>query len=591
MTMTTTMIGAVAGVTMTEVRTSIRRVGGRLVRDEAGGVLVFLAIGLPMFLALIAFVMDIGLARLTQTRLQIAADAAAYAAARHAPDVDAARTAAQSLADANYPGTLDITAVELVHWDTATGSALAPDPGAGRPANAVRVLTRRDDGLNSRLPYIFGGAAGLEGDGFRLAARAIARFEAGGGCSSNAGIFSVSSLTLRTAGSYETVCLYGRNSVSVSADVSFDDSSSVISRDLSDISEPARSSNGVEAELDLVLPGMVEDVVEAAGNVTAPPDDPEDIHPDETIEEIEHGRNDTPSNSDRYMCSTGRESRECDADDPFTHHIWERGGGDVDIEVPNNVTYRNLILQTDGDIEIGNQVVLENVTLWAGGDVELGNGADLTDVTIYAGDTVSIGDNQPANNVTATRVRIWAGEDIEVAAQNSVFNDIVMHAEENITFGGRGTGSGQVTNATDVTMFAEGDIELRNNVYLFTTRMFAEGRVTFGDSNNDNLNIRLGDPAGACPGGVSDFENYVFARGAIYTGDHNALYGTQFGGLSSFDLGADATFVGSSAEIAGRAEAGAEAEVRGCDKTSDYGSVDISDVLGGAGGGMALLVQ
>ena len=563
------------------------------IADESGGVLVFVAIGLPMFLAMIALVMDIGLARLTQTRLQIAADAAAFAAARHGADVDAARAAAQSLADANYPGMLDVTGVELVHWDAATGSALAADPGAGRPANAVQVLTRRDEGLNSVLPYVFGGAAGLEGEGFRLAARAIATFAEGGGCTSSSGIFTSSSLNLRSGGSYETVCLYGRNAVSVSADVSFDDATAVISEDRDDIDEPARSGNGVAAVLDLVLPDMVGPLVAATRTATAPPADPDDVYAEDTIEAtIEHGRSSRPSNSNSYMCSTGRERRECAADDPFTHHIWERSGSrDVDIDLPNNVTYRNLILQTDGDIEIGNQVVLENVTLWAGGEVELGNGAELTDVRIFAVEDVSIGAGQPANNVTATDVTIWAGADIEIAAQNSEFNDLVLHAGDRVVFGGRGTGSGQVTNASGVVIYAGDDIVLRNNVYLFATRMFAGGAVTFEDSNNDNLNIRLGDAAGACPGGVSDFENYVFASGAIDTGDHNAIHGTQFGGLSGFDLGADAVFIGSSAEVSGRAEAGVDTEARGCDKRSAYGAVDTSGLTGGAGGGLTLLVR
>jgi len=569
----------------------IRRWVRHYLLDACGGVLVFVAIGLPLFLLMAALVFDIGLARLHNTRLQIAADAAAYAAAAHPDDLEAARAAALDMADRNYPGTLDISAVQLVHWDGVTRSLNDADPDNGRPANAVSVTTRRDAETNSVLPYVFGKVAGLGGDGFSLAARSVAASQAGGGCDSASGVFSDNALVLRISGRYTNSCLYGRTQVSVASNVTMDDATAVIAPELARISEPARSENGVAASLDLVLPGLVDGIIATAEARTEAPDRPEHLHmSDDIARTLNHGDDDTPSNSRKYMCSTGRERQPCADDDPFTHHVWQRGGNnDVDITIPNNVTYRDMILQTDGDIILGQRVTLENVTLWAGGDVVFRNRNDLTDVNIRAGGAVSIGDDRPANNVQARNVRIWAAEDIDVVTQKSDFANVEFRSGGEIAFGGRGSGSGNTTTASGAIFVSQNDTEFANNVHLFGVEVMSRGRVIVEDSNNANINIRIGNSANACGPAETPYENYIFARGSVWLGRHTWVHGTQIGSRSSVDLGNDIRFVGSSAEMTDRGEVGADALVAGCAKSSVHGAVDVSGVTGGSGAQVVLV--
>lgn len=561
----------------------------RFARDEAGAILVFVAMGLPVFLLLCALVFDIGLARLHQTRLQIAADAGALAASRHATDIEAARTAAQDMVDRNYPETLDVAAVTLVHWNTATRTASAPDPQQNRPANAISVTTRRDTQTNSVVPYIFGRVtASLGGDGFSLAATAIALAQAAPACTGGNGIFSDDRLDIGPATDYRSTCLYGRSSVAAGEGVSLDDRTAVIAPDRDDISDRVRESHGVEARLDLELPPRVEAIVANARTATARPDEPEDWVADGTVISRQNRSNgDRPVNNRRNLCNSGRQSDACPPDDPFTHHVWTSGS----ITLRNNTTYRNMIVEAPGNITLQNNVTLENVILWAGGNVTLGNTAILTDVKIYAAGDIVIGSNSPANNLSANGVWMVAGDDIDIAAQSSSFSDITLHAQDALTFGGRASGSGNTTETLNARFFAGGEMRLRNNVVLRDTRLFGNAAVIIEDSNNDNLNVVLGTAPSTCPASPTGFDSYVMAVGAVSIGAHAAILGTQIGSAATLALGEDVTFNSSAAEIEGRADVGRGTSVRGCEKTSVYGSVDVSEVPGAGGSARSVLVQ
>lgn len=559
-------------------------------REDGGGVLVFVALALPVFLMIAALVFDIGLARLHHTRLQIAADAAALAAARHPGDIDAARGAAQTLAGQNYPGSLRSADVTFVHWDAEAGTAGPPDPANDRAANAVSVTTRRDAGTTGLLPYVFGGAiSGLSGDGFTLAAGSIALLAAETGCSSGTGIFADEGLTLGSGSEYFGVCLYGRRAVGVGQGVALDDATAVIAPDLDLIDEPARGSHGVAATLDLVLPGRVPGQVAAARNATQPPDTAADLYPSDTVVgRRANGTQNTPTGGRRHLCSDGTSNRPCADDDPFTHHVWNRSGnGTVNVTLRNNTTYRNLILETDGTITLQQGVTLENVTLWAGRDVVFGNNASFDGVRVFAAGDVSIG----ANNVVAGNTTIWAGDDITVLSQSSTFSDLTLRSGGGVRFAGQGNDSGGST-FTRVTVYAAGDILIDSNVAVSGARIFGNRRVAVADSRNDNRSIVLGDAAGACPSVPGGFDSYVLAVGEVSIGDNARVFATQIGTATSLTLGRDVTFLGSAAEAGEGAEVGAGSTVTGCPATSDIGQVDTTEVSGAAGGaGRAVLVR
>ncbi|MGX1100174.1 pilus assembly protein TadG-related protein [Amorphus sp. MBR-141] len=75
---------------------------GTLAADERGAILVFTALALPLLLFCLTGV-DLLTIDVTRTRLSVAADAAALAAARQLPDRSAATTAANEMLVANHP--------------------------------------------------------------------------------------------------------------------------------------------------------------------------------------------------------------------------------------------------------------------------------------------------------------------------------------------------------------------------------------------------------------------------------------------------------------------------------------------------------
>lgn len=372
----------------------------RFLREDRGAVLVFVGIGLPMFLGMIALVYDIGLMRLHQTRLQITADAAAMAAAQQAADPVAAEAAAQRAAEANYPSALAAGAVQFVHWDAAARAVATADAGAGRPANAVEVVTRRDAGTNSVLPFVFARAAGLQGDGFSLAASAVALIGTAPGCSAPSTVSAGNGFKKwesKDGATFTGICFHHGNPGKMSApkdglrliDSSVivegkpDDPLFQIPESLTDsVGRSVRDTHGVSGTIDIgplrtFLSGEIDEVKGHSG--TPPSSWPSDMEIAPHYATVRYNNGELKVGKDRSLCSNGVRNS-CASGDPRT---WHRVKGKVTIEKEAD-PIRNLVIWATGEITIGEGVTIENVTLVTNGKVTIGKNGRLTGVTILA---------------------------------------------------------------------------------------------------------------------------------------------------------------------------------------------------------------
>lgn len=128
-----------------------------LINDQEGAVAVLAALALPALLGFGALAVDLGYARVVETQLQAAADAAALAASQKLPDTTAARTAALDLAAKNTPsgyGTIiQSSDVSFGRYDPSTQVFTS---GAANP-NAVQVQTSRTVAKGNQLPTFLAG--------------------------------------------------------------------------------------------------------------------------------------------------------------------------------------------------------------------------------------------------------------------------------------------------------------------------------------------------------------------------------------------------------------------------------------------------
>jgi hypothetical protein len=138
----------------------------RIVLDQQGLVMVFVAIGLLMFLAIVALVVDLGHGLTVRTELQRVADAAALAGAGQLNGTDAGVTAAKAEAityaaknkAAGYPVVVLPEDVQGGFWDmpTQTFDPILPgDLGYPLDVNAIQVTTRRDTSSGTELDTVF----------------------------------------------------------------------------------------------------------------------------------------------------------------------------------------------------------------------------------------------------------------------------------------------------------------------------------------------------------------------------------------------------------------------------------------------------
>ena len=145
-----------------ERHTTTTRIFQKWLRTRRGAIVVLAALMMIVFLASVAFSVDVAYMQLTKIKLRSATDAAARAAGEglsRAQDTDYARQAAKDIAAAN------LVAGEPLLFDDSTSSSANPPAGrrpwaftpSGQPINAVRVNGRRTrDAPSGSVPIFFG---------------------------------------------------------------------------------------------------------------------------------------------------------------------------------------------------------------------------------------------------------------------------------------------------------------------------------------------------------------------------------------------------------------------------------------------------
>lgn len=129
-------------------------------RDSRGGIAIATAIAAPVLFGFAAIAVDVANARMVQTRLQIAADAAALAASQKLPDTTAATTAALAIATKNTPAgwgtTLQASDITYGTYNLTTQTFTASSVSV----NAVQLKTGRTAATGNPLRTAFGWAVG-----------------------------------------------------------------------------------------------------------------------------------------------------------------------------------------------------------------------------------------------------------------------------------------------------------------------------------------------------------------------------------------------------------------------------------------------
>lgn len=239
------------------------RDGKHIMRNEEGAVIVFFAFCLPVFLLLLALVIDFGLARLTGNRLQITADAAALAGVSQLPEDDdiiaeALKYSRKNYADENGKAVLISADVVSGNWDGAIFVA------GEIPKNAVQVTTRRSNANNNPLATIFARIANI--DEFQITRRAVARADSTDGPCRAGGFFSDTNIYSGSNNEYvANFCLYGKDGVKIGSDTVFGEGSVIGMNDTSDFEQGGNNAGTSEAlqvmDKELVLTSMTADVI------------------------------------------------------------------------------------------------------------------------------------------------------------------------------------------------------------------------------------------------------------------------------------------------------------------------------------------
>lgn len=138
----------------------------RVELDQQGMVMAVMAVCLLLFLAIVAFVVDLGHGLSVKTQLQEVADAAALASSAHLDGtlagIDAARAEAMAYAAKNQangaPVALSAGDIEFGYWDMPTkvfNPILPGNLGYPEDINAVRITARRDTANGTALSTTF----------------------------------------------------------------------------------------------------------------------------------------------------------------------------------------------------------------------------------------------------------------------------------------------------------------------------------------------------------------------------------------------------------------------------------------------------
>ncbi len=145
---------------------------------ERGALLVFVAIVLPVLLAFVALVVDLGRLYVVRVQLQNTADAAVLAAATELPDFFAVEAEAMLYGQLNMPdaGTvISNSDVTVGYWDPSAETFSA----GAIPSNAVRVVAQRSFANGNPVDLFFAPIMGIYQS--EVGAEAIATRSIGGG--------------------------------------------------------------------------------------------------------------------------------------------------------------------------------------------------------------------------------------------------------------------------------------------------------------------------------------------------------------------------------------------------------------------------
>jgi Flp pilus assembly protein TadG len=151
----------------------IRFLNQHRLRLRTGSIAPMFALALPMLTAGVGFAVDSASIRLAQSRLQMAADAAAAAGARRLdpgsnPVTEAQRIVQANLPQQNYGTVLAANDVVSGNWDNTTKAFTATNNNR----NAVRITTRESVANGNAHRLVFGQVLGM--NSIDLAASAIA---------------------------------------------------------------------------------------------------------------------------------------------------------------------------------------------------------------------------------------------------------------------------------------------------------------------------------------------------------------------------------------------------------------------------------
>ncbi len=154
----------------------------RLLRDRRGAVIVYVTIGLTVFMGFSALAIDGGYLYFMTNRAQSAADAAALAAAGQLPDRGAAETAAVEFAGKNldsdrWGNVLTGSDIAFGNWDPDTRTFSE----GTEPENAVQVVVRMSEDNANPVQLFFANLLGHAEAGIAAAAIATTGGPSGGG--------------------------------------------------------------------------------------------------------------------------------------------------------------------------------------------------------------------------------------------------------------------------------------------------------------------------------------------------------------------------------------------------------------------------
>ena len=373
----------------------------RFLTEESGAVIVFVAFAFPLFLLMIAFVIDFGIARIVKNKLQISADAAALAGAAMLPNETDARTEAVVFAELNYSdekaegAVLRDADIQLGSWDVETRVFIED----GEPLNAVRVTTRRDTTNGNPLRTYFAMLADI--DQFDLSQSAVAHLGAGEGCRGG-GLFTEKNVLSGSNNDYVSgFCLYGAEGVKISSDNSFVDTVEVAMNSLSDF-EQGGNNAGIEevlteADYDLALPARVPDIIDTLRGDT----DEFDLPPFITNGPVELN-----------------EITDTTPLQPGTLYIVEEVA-----DLGSNQTIENIAIVAKKEVKVGSNNTLENVVFASEDKVLLGSnntiGAEdfcstgLYGIYLFSMDNIEFGSNNDLRGVQiAGQKELKLGSDV-----------------------------------------------------------------------------------------------------------------------------------------------------------------------------------